>query len=478
MKTLRYSGLLLFLGISGVSERDLFAQKAPSSEKVLLQSDSVVSNDSSSQTSIHINYWSLKGPEGIEQRRLLRQLCDSFLCEYIQDIRIPEAGEPMGVIRNDFEIRPETGFIDPWISSTLYTISVQYAGAVHPWTYYHAMNYDFIRKREVSFKTYFPLRTAEDSSELRKIIGKRLLGEDSLFEENQVFENGLLSGIFNIENGSIRFDYSDYVLGQGPSLVSTTIAKKDLLQFISEEYGGARQANSRNYYAEIKNYNLKSLWIGDSIYLDDATPSEPHWMKHPEPLGFIDTNYQRFYIHFSSITRNSYNPYEYFVNGKTRVNNSICIFKGIIKVKSADLGTFLEDSLFKTGTVSCEVVLYEDKKALASGVIRGKYDCGYLIDQNGKLRYDALTLVADGYCNNQFEGTWTSYKTGISKKCCWGDFRIPDSRKDFDWGTGEFSPNQKYRFNGWDTYIKQYENGSFTPEAKKAMEIEEQQWWK
>lgn len=98
---------------------------------------------------------------------------------------------------------------------------------------------------------------------------------------------------------------------------------------------------------------------------------------HQDPLGFIGDDYQRFQIHFTSFLRSKDNPYIYLVSVKTKFKNIIRDFNGTIKV------------------------------------------------------------VAAGFSNNQFRGSWTSYKTGVSKKCNWGDGRILDSG-DLEGGAGEF----------------------------------------
>ncbi|WP_260390444.1 hypothetical protein [Riemerella anatipestifer] len=66
-----------------------------------------------------------------------------------------------------------------------------------------------------------------------------------------------------------------------------------------------------------------------------------------------------------------------------------------------------------------------------------------MIDNKGQFRYDALNFFSDGFSNNQFVGSWTSYKTNITKRCNWGDYRIPESG-DLDIGVGEFSVKDKY----------------------------------
>ncbi len=64
-------------------------------------------------------------------------------------------------------------------------------------------------------------------------------------------------------------------------------------------------------------------------------------------------------------------------------------------------------------------------------------------------------LINDSFSNNGFIGTWTSYKTNTSKKCNWGDYRIPDCG-DLDSGTGEFMVSSKYIKNGWLEYMLEH----------------------
>ena len=86
-------------------------------------------------------------------------------------------------------------------------------------------------------------------------------------------------------------------------------------------------------------------------------------------------------------------------------------------------------------------------------------------------------LVADNFDNNGFVGHWTSYRTGKSKICHWGDFRIPDCG-DLDQGVGGFIPNPKYLRRGWQSFYDS-EMG-FIDDAKRiaAQKKEELEWWK
>jgi hypothetical protein len=83
-------------------------------------------------------------------------------------------------------------------------------------------------------------------------------------------------------------------------------------------------------------------------------------------------------------------------------------------------------------------------------------------------------LVADGYRNNQWQGTWRSYKTGAAKVCNWGDWRIPESGG-LDTGAGEFIPADEYLGNGWQSYRDQFDRDESV--RAKALREERPGWW-
>jgi hypothetical protein len=227
-----------------------------------------------------------------------------------------------------------------------------------------------------------------------------------------------------------------------------------------------------DFYKEIKNYDLSVLINPDSIF-----DNLEQMVKRDEPLGFIGENYQRFHIHFISIIQNPNNNYEYLVYGKTKVNRNICEFIGSLEVKETKLCNEHEVQIYneniRGGFVTFEVQLFENKKQSHTGFFRGNMTCDFLIYDNGKIIYDAFIFgSADGFNNNQFIGTWTSYETGKSKKCNFGDFRIPE----FDCGDGQFFPCDQYIKNGWQSYVKcihsDYEN------MDKNCKEEFSEWWK
>lgn len=237
----------------------------------------------------------------------------------------------------------------------------------------------------------------------------------------------------------------------------------------------AQNKETTDFLAQIKNYDLSTILKADTILTEDNEGGKEK-IKRAEILGFIGDDYQRFYIHFISVTQNPANPYEYFVSGKTMVKSTICPFKGTITAKQAKVYKDSDLATYKKGFCTFEVILYEDKKLSSTGTIKGSLTSRFIIEK-GIIRYDASNFIADGFANNQFTGSWTSYRTNKTKKCHWGDYRIPECG-DLDIGAGEFSVNEKYVKNGWVSYILENmaPNGAIVkPETDK--NAKNKKWW-
>jgi hypothetical protein len=272
-------------------------------------------------------------------------------------------------------------------------------------------------------------------------------------------------GIFLLSKTSPRAKYNCYARNVKADHLMT-ILKEFIVTVLAIFFlfGHAHgQPQRDDFHDQIKNYDLSTILTADSILTEDREDSKLK-IKRAEILGFIGDNFQRFHIRFISVIQNPTNPYEYFVYGKTMVKENVCSFQGKIVVEQSTIYKSEDIPAYKQGTAICDAVLYEDRKQPSTGMIKGKLTTNFIIDAKGNFRYDALMFVADGFSNNEFRGTWTSYKTNASKKCNWGDYRIPDSG-DLDSGTGEFMVSQKYIKNGWASYMLQINNAN-------------KEWWK
>jgi len=169
-------------------------------------------------------------------------------------------------------------------------------------------------------------------------------------------------------------------------------------------------------------------------------------------LGYIGDNYQRLYINFTEIHKET--STEYSVKGNTAVKSNLCDFNGTIIIKRlCELQHYyygvddeMKGKIKKQGFTLADILLCENNTQKGSGIFKGILLIKWYVDTNNVLLYDDIANSSDSYCNNQFLGKWTSYRTNVSKKCAWGHYRIPCSG-DLDIGAAEFSVNPKY--NDW-----------------------------
>ena len=245
--------------------------------------------------------------------------------------------------------------------------------------------------------------------------------------------------------------------------------------------------DSTEFYVSIKNFNLSKLWRSDSLqvmenehYTADkllyfATVTD----KFPEPYGFIGLDYQRFYIHYLTVKKDSANPYKYVVTGKTKVKDTIRNFQGTITVVKARTSKALTTMImpvpgnkknevtFRQGIIYCDIKFAEDTSKPSSGTITGRLVTKFYLDSGMHIFYDNLDNISDRYCN----------KTNFVKKCNWGDYRIPNSG-DLDDGAGGFSPADKYLDNGWQNYRDAFSVGTASPKSIRAVNGENFRWWR
>jgi hypothetical protein len=212
------------------------------------------------------------------------------------------------------------------------------------------------------------------------------------------------------------------------------------------------------------------LFTLEKIQIEDDTI----FIERDQPLGYIGENYQRFYIHFINVTKQPNNGFKYKVYGKTKEIN-IYEFNGTITIKKAEIYLVSDIPNVKQGFIKGEYVFYQDSSKTDSGILKGEFISYFYITSKNEIKYDAITFGADGYENNQFEGTWTNYTLNITKNCNWGDYRIPNSIE-LDGGAAEFMPNEKYIKNGWLVYKLAYQSIGI-PNHEMWINTEKMKWW-
>ena len=160
-----------------------------------------------------------------------------------------------------------------------------------------------------------------------------------------------------------------------------------------------------DFITEIQNYDVSKLWTAKKI--------KPDGNRRPidrvAPIGFRGQDYQRFYIHFTSVIQNKKQPLQYFVYGKTRQHKVIREFQGTITLKEA---TVYKDSIFpetEQGSIKGSYLFYESSPEKSEeGYYEGRFQSYFILDGQDNIQYNALMIEADPFKNNQFEGVWKS----------------------------------------------------------------------
>jgi hypothetical protein len=255
-------------------------------------------------------------------------------------------------------------------------------------------------------------------------------------------------------------------------------------------------SNAQTYEKQYKTNNQTTKWENKVLNDPDLYNKEykdslekynftPLWTQTDNSLvyGFIGSNYQRIRIKIISASKSKTNPDVYTISGKSMVKNNISRFTGTINIVTARIyknmhwgidEEYKDSGIRKEGVIIAKYRFAEDSSEKYSGIFYGILSTSWYINKNGQLKYDNIENYSDGYCNDQFVGTWKGYKTSTKKICNWGDFRIPFSGA-LDVGAGEFSPNNTYLKFGWqifhDSFLKQQPD-------MIARQEEEKEWWK
>jgi len=237
------------------------------------------------------------------------------------------------------------------------------------------------------------------------------------------------------------------------TLTSNAQEHCDFEDFIKEEIGYLNGGFGSKGRLNLGNIDISSMLSKPSF----ATNTYIGVISY---IGFIDIKIKRrLEINFLKIEKSTTNDSLYIAKGKTKVGKNVRLFEGDIKIKHvyffAEHSRGADDDMVgkikSQGIIIADYYFREDKKLSATGVFEGKVLLRWYINNKGVFLYDDIDEYSDDYRNNQFVGTWTSYKTGVKKVANWGICRIPCSG-DLDWGAAEFSPAPEYRKYGWEDY--------------------------
>jgi len=236
----------------------------------------------------------------------------------------------------------------------------------------------------------------------------------------------------------------------------------------------AQPAGTSNCYTRVKDYNLAALWHAKNIKLLSLKETE----RFPEPYGTLGKNYQRFYIHYTSVIKDPSNLYCYHVKGKTRVGTRILLITGTITVMQAGIykpaSVYAPDTYkgYKRGQIISKVV-FNESGTHPGTVIKGELTTHFCINAQNQLLYDTLDFGIDGYGNNYFTGTLTNHTGKEVQNLQYGDYNLSGSPFSDVGGITVPSQYEKY---GWQSFVDAIPD-DLRPANKAAIAEEKRQWW-
>lgn len=212
--------------------------------------------------------------------------------------------------------------------------------------------------------------------------------------------------------------------------------------------------NIRLEIGELKEKNFRSKYLRYGY--DFSKPLTPK----TNFIGYIEPNYRRLKVTFTSVSEDPENSEYYKVKGYSIVKGNKCDFEGFIRIvqvreyKSMHYGLdneYKDQGIRSQGIMLAEYKLKEDKEQKYSGVFKGVMTLFWYVDKDNHINESSTMTFSDDYKNNQYIGTWSRYGRDSEKVANWGEYRVPYPG-DLDIGAGEFGVNPKYYKEGWQDY--------------------------
>lgn len=244
----------------------------------------------------------------------------------------------------------------------------------------------------------------------------------------------------------------------------------------------------------IRSQDLSFLLAGETYEVRDY---DGNWelRDRPAPIGYIGDNYKRLHFHWLTIEKSDENPLVYEVSGKTKVGSNICSFTGQLLITSAMQSASEEDPDERIGTIFGSFYFEENPEERGTGEFQGRFWSNYWLPHGLEgpplaaggperclyydeiLVYNSLDTYSPGFSNNQFTGTWTSYRSAREKEVAWADYRF-SFPTDLDVGASEFVPSEDYFDQGWESYFEAWIHADSDRLRAGAQMLEMEEWWK
>ena len=136
-----------------------------------------------------------------------------------------------------FSMGPLNFYQDDNIVSVRFITFIYATGAAHAISGLRSVNFDKRTSTPFKVNEYFTFKTSEDSNLIIKVLNKKFYDLEGNLAEGNPWKFYHLNNIdFNLTKDTICFNFSDYALGQGPSMMNYKVSKKELTSIINPQY--------------------------------------------------------------------------------------------------------------------------------------------------------------------------------------------------------------------------------------------------
>lgn len=206
--------------------------------------DSLRYTDSSLYLVVDIRYAYPTDESMAAYRQLLTKAIDTVFTAFKQSVTRTTHEDPPdpetayeSLQHNEFSVFPVNFYQDNYIVSIRFGFSTFTAGAVHPVSYLVSINYDKQARKVISVNDYFNIKNSGDSSLMISLLDKEFVSLRRNMQNDDPWAFYGVSRIdFNVSKDFVTFNFGDYVLGQGPTMLEYKVSKPELISLINPSY--------------------------------------------------------------------------------------------------------------------------------------------------------------------------------------------------------------------------------------------------
>ncbi|SHL79938.1 hypothetical protein SAMN05444266_10530 [Chitinophaga jiangningensis] len=205
--------------------------------------DSVLYQDSTRRLEVSLVYaYPSSGPYKAAFRKLITDAVEPQLQRFAKHVDMPDVNDEPDLPyeelnHNFFDVHPSNCFQDKNIISCRFGVSFMAAYGIHAINSLQSFTFDKQSGKRLYAREYFDLGKHENANTLISLLDKDYKALRLQMTDTTPAKFYHLDSIdFVVQPDAIIFSFSDYALGQGPSMLASRIDKRQLSKIINSRY--------------------------------------------------------------------------------------------------------------------------------------------------------------------------------------------------------------------------------------------------